>query len=56
MKNLETEHKDAIKHLKNIKQICVGMREEGLGGDDFEYLYLTNRLIPAITEIFEDKS
>ena len=54
MKNLEEEHDKVEVHLKAIKQICVDMREEGLGGDDFEYLYLTNKLIPAITRIFKE--
>jgi len=52
MKSLEEEHEKVVEHLKNIKGICAEMREEGLGGDDFEYLYLKTRLIPTVTEIF----
>lgn len=53
MKNLELEHARIVEHLSNIKTMCIDMREEGLGGDDFEYLYLSARLIPAIKRIFE---
>lgn len=53
MKFITEEHEKLEVQLKTIKEICVGMRKEGLGGDDFEYLYLTNKLIPAITRIFK---
>lgn len=53
MKVLTEEHEKVEIHLKAIKEICEDMRKEGLGDDDFEYLYLTNKLIPAIIRIFK---
>ena len=57
MKNLDVEHEKLVQQLKVIKQIMVDMRDEGLGGYDFEGLYVDNKLIPAILAVFiEDKS
>ena len=53
MKSLEAEHAQVVVHLKAIKKIAEEMRDEGLGGDDFEGLYLQNKLVPVIREIFK---
>ncbi len=55
MKNIEEEHRLVTVHLKNIKEAMVEMREEGLGGDDFEHMYLVTQLIPTIGKIFKPK-
>ena len=52
MKNLDTGHEKLVKQLEIIKKIMEDMRDEGLGGMDFEGLYLNNRLIPSIIFIF----
>jgi len=53
MINLEEEHAKVVLGLKNIKRSMDEMRDEGLGGDDFEGLYLMTKLVPAISKIFE---
>ena len=50
MKSFQDEHEQIVIHLQNIKQIANEMREEGIGGMDFENLYVANYLIPAIKE------
>lgn len=52
MKLIEQEHEKVVEHLKNIKSAMDDMRAEGLGGDDFEGLYLASKLVPSIEEIF----
>jgi len=54
MKRIEEEHLKIVSALKEIKSSIEEMRETGLGGDDFEGMYLHNRLIPTIIEIFAD--
>ena len=52
---IEEEHKIIVASLERIKSACQDMREEGLGGDDFEGLYLKTRLVPEVQRIFAPK-
>jgi hypothetical protein len=53
--SIEAEHEKVVEHLQNIKNEINEMGEEGLGGPDFEGLYLLNKLIPVIEKIFRGK-
>jgi hypothetical protein len=54
MKRIQGEHGKIEEHLRNIKRSCEEMREDGLGGYDFEALYVSTKLIPTIREIFPE--
>jgi len=52
MKLITKEHEKVIEHLKNIKNTIDEMGNEGLCGNDFAILYLTQKLFPTIESIF----
>ena len=56
MVRIDEEHAKVEKSLRKIKSAMDEMRDEGLGGSDFESLYLQNRLIPTILGIFREES